>query len=144
MSQPTVPPEMSEDQVLAYTQSKRRHIVEKLTIDGKVPDEKTEVSLLISALDGMDRAALTNKRIKADEKASQGIAGAASVIAKLLTQVNSKGKSTDLEIISGAPLTLGTDIPAPDLVPGEIEITPGQMDFDSFTASFQNATNPSS
>jgi hypothetical protein len=143
MDEQNTKPEMSEDQVLAYTQGKRRVIIDKLTEAGKVPDEKTEVSLLVSALDGMDRAALTQKRIKADEKSAQGMAGAANIIAKLLTQVNSKGKNTDLENSSSAPLTLGDEIPAPNLVPGETEITPGQMDFDSFTASFQNESNAS-
>jgi hypothetical protein len=134
---------MNEDQVLAYTQSKRRKIVDKLTDAGKIPDDKTEASLLISALDGMDRAALTQKRIKSDEKSAQGMAGAASVIAKLLTQVGSNNKSNHISD-DITPPTIGKEVPDPQLVPGEAEFTPGQMDFDTFTATFQNTSNPSS
>lgn len=143
MTQSTSPAEMTEDQVLAYTLSKRKKIVDELTRENKIPEDKTEVSLLVSALDGMDRAALSQKRLKADEKASQGMAGAAAAIAKLLTQVNSRG-SNQPDIDTGEPKVLGPDIPDPQLVPGETEINPGQMDFDSFTASFQNGVNPSS
>lgn len=143
MEQNTTPPEMNEDQVLAYTQGKRRNIVDKLTNAGKVPDDKTEVSLLISALDGMDRAALTQKRIKSDEKAAQGISGAAAVIAKLLIQVGSNNSTHQISD-SITPPAIGKEIPDPLLVPGEAEINPGQLDFDTFTATFQNRSNPSS
>lgn len=138
---PTVPPEMTEDQVLAYTQGKRKHIVDTLTLNGKVPEDKTEVSFLISALDGMDRAALTTKRIKSDEKSAAGITGAASIIAKLLMQTNNRNNVID-ELIE--PPLIGSDVPDPILVPGETEINPGPMTFDSFTSVIQNNEKPSS
>jgi hypothetical protein len=143
VEQTTTPPEMNEDQVLAYTQSKRRKIVDKLTDAGKVPDDKTEVSLLISALDGMDRAALTQKRIKSDEKTAQGVTGAAAVIAKLLMQVGSNSNPNQISD-NVAPPVIGKEVPDPELVPGEAELKPGQLDFDTFTATYQNGSNPSS
>lgn len=136
---------MDEDQVLAYTQGKRRKIVEGVMKDNKIPQDRLEATLLIQALDGMDRAALTSKRIKADEKAADAMAGSAAVVANLLT---SMGKSKPADDIIDMPARevplLGEDIPPPSLVPGETEVAPKQMDFDSFTASFgQSNSNPS-
>lgn len=137
---------MSEDQVLAYTQGKRKFIVDEIMKDNKVPQDKGEATLLIQALDGLDRAALTQKRIKADEQAAAGMAGAAGLVAKLLTQAGSRKNIDVLDVDAREVVVpeLGNEVPAPSLVPGETEVAPKQMDYDSFTASFQNSSNPSS
>lgn len=137
--------EMTEDQVLAYTQNKRIVIVDKLTENGKIPDDKIQASLLTSSLDGLDRSALTRKRISADEKSSQDTAGAAALIARLLMQQGSnRNNVNDSNIIDTVVPELGHEIPSPELVPGETDINPLQMNFETFTSGFQNVSNPSS
>jgi len=135
---------MSEDQVLAYTQSKRRAIVEEITKEGAIPKDRSEATLLIQALDGMDRSALTQKRIKADEKASDAMAGSAAIVAKLLNSIGSTRPADTVDVVARETPTLGDDIPDPVLVPGETTINPPQLDYDTFMSGFQSISNPSS
>lgn len=143
-------PGLSEDQVLAYTQSKRKAIVQELTQKGAVPDDNSSRNMLLQALDGMDRAALTSKRIKAEEKSGAAMAGAAGMVAQLLTKVTGKSLANlDLEdAVERAAPALGADVPPPQLVPGETEVNPAQLDYDSFIAArggpVQSSDQPSS
>jgi hypothetical protein len=133
-----IPPALDEDQVLAYTQNVRKNIVADLTKGKAFPENKGQQILLMQALDGMDRAALTSKRIKSDEKTSQGVAGAAGIIAQMLSQMGGMvhmPKPVDGEIVNVEPKMLTEEIPEPQLVPGEIEINAGQMDYNSFVTS---------
>lgn len=139
---------LTEDQVLAYTQGKRKFIVDTLLKDNKIPGDRAELTLLVQSLDGMDRAALTNKRIKADEKASEATAGSAAAIAKLLTELGGRQKNFHNDDVTDltpreAPV-LGSHIPDPVLVPGETDVSSPQLDFESFTARFQSRSNSES
>lgn len=122
--------EQLEDELLSYTREKRKALVEKLT-DGGVPTDTKDQSILLAALDGLDRSALTRMRIRTDEKANTDNANAAAIIAKTLMSIRSNSgflsHTTDREI----PV-LSNDIPHPELVPGEIEINPVQEDYDAF------------
>lgn len=131
---------MSDDQILAYTQHKRKTIVQDLMKNNKVPTDRSEQSLLVAALDGMDRAALGNKRIKADEKTAHGVAGAASIVANLLNQISGMSKQPGMVIENVEPPLLGKEIPDPILVPGELETNCPQLDYHSFMSQ-NNPTN---
>jgi len=131
---------MTDDQVLVYTQHTRKQIVQTLMKNNQVPTDRSEQSLLVAALDGMDRAALGNKRIKADEKTAQGISGAASVVANLLNQIGSMTKQSLVidNLVPVEPPLLGREIPDPVLVPGELDTNCPQLDY----ASFVSQNNP--
>lgn len=136
--QSPIPESLSEDQVLAYTQTKRKAIVQELTKSGAVPEDNSSRNMLLQALDGMDRAALTSKRIKAEEKGNSALAGAAGIVAAMLNQVSGKrlvSMEDPVDVESRPAPALGMDVPPPQLVPGETEINPGQLDFDTFVAS---------
>jgi hypothetical protein len=134
MSEQVVTPGMNEDEVLAYTQNLRVRIIKEVTKGGVVPDDRSAQSLLMNQLDSLERTALTSKRIKADEAAAETGAGAAALIAKLLSQAGS-GRREETDIIEARVVpVLGSDVPEPVLVPGETEIAPGQLDYDSFMA----------
>lgn len=141
----SIPESLSEDQVLAYTQHKRKAIVQELTKTGAVPEDNSSRNMLLQALDGMDRAALTSKRIKSEEK-NGGMAGAASLVAALLTQVTGKKLTSDIIDPNRPTPLLGQDVPPPQLVPGETEINPRQLDYDTFMATRtpQSSDQPSS
>lgn len=132
---------MTDEQVLAYTQHKRKFIVSKLIANNQLPGDKDEKVMLLQALDGMDRAALGNKRIKADEKTANGMAGAAGIIAQMLTQIGTltRDNISPLEILERveAP-SLSNEIPEPILVPGELETNASQLDYDSFMSRAGN------
>jgi hypothetical protein len=107
---------------IAFVQGKRKEIVYKLMPDGKPPSDTKEMSILLTALDGIDRSALTRLRIKSDEKTADSMVGGAAIIAKALGMISPQnfmqGDVTDAEV---KPPQLGSGIPAPVLSPGEVE-----------------------
>lgn len=134
MSHPD-PSLMTEDEVLAYTRSKRMDLANELTKNG-IPTERETAGVLLQTLDGLDRSSLTRLKIKADEKANKNNENAAAIIAQMLGQIGSS-KIYQMEGVARreAPQLSGS-VPVPDVVEGEMETNPGQMDFDSFTAKF--------
>jgi hypothetical protein len=99
---------INEDQILSYTHGIRKKIVSSMMERGEVPKDIKEISTLAGVLSDMDRAALTNKRIKADEKANSNIAGAAGVVAHLL-------KSLKVSEVQHAP---SDDVAIPEIPNG--------------------------
>jgi hypothetical protein len=126
----------NEDQVLNFTQRKRQQIVTQMMgAEGeKLKDlERGDKMVLLQALDGMDRSALGKKRLKTDEKTAASAQAAAALIAQVLTApgINHAGRG---DAPRAAIPTLPTDIPDPQLVPGEIATDAPQMDVDTFMA----------
>lgn len=78
-----------EDQVLEYTQAKRKQLVEHMTVKG-VPEEKGDKAILLQALADMDKPALVKLRIKSEDKNAGTNAQAAMAIASLMTQMSPK------------------------------------------------------
>lgn len=78
-----------EEEVLEYTQSKRKQIVEHLTSKG-VPDDRGDKAILLQALADMDKPALVKMRIKSEDKNAGTNAQAALAIASLMTQMSPK------------------------------------------------------
>ena len=136
-------PTMGEDEVLAYTQSKRKEIVEHLTKDKKIPEDGSSRDMLLRALDGLDKAAFGKKRLQADERNNGNMA---AMMAKLLTHLSSNKNLPPADVIdNGAPPpALGSDIPNPVLVPGETEVSAPQMDYDTFMAPYKDADQSNS
>lgn len=135
MSDQTQTPEnvvMNDDQVLAFTQGIRVKAIGTLTQRGAVPEENSDRNFLINMLDGLDRQALGNKRLKVDEQTNNGMVNAANLVAHLLNTVTGV-KRLDNEVIEGhVTPVLGNEVPTPQLVPGETEVNPGQLDYNSF------------
>lgn len=136
------PADMTEDDVLLYTRSKRVQLANKLTERG-VPTEKEDASLLLQTLDGLDRSSLSRLKIKAEEKANTNNAHAAAIIAQVLSQI---GSSKIYQVEGGVPRQvaplLPNHIPDPEIVEGELETHPHQMDFDSFSQKFEDSQAP--
>lgn len=124
---------MAEDAVLEYTQKVRQGIVSSLIQNGFVPGDNSDRNMLLSALDGLDRQALTNKRIKADQENARGMNNAAGLVAQVLAAVGRS--SREIVVVNRDAPVLGSEIPEPQLVPGELDQNPEQMNYESFIAS---------
>lgn len=134
------PGEMTEDDVLSYTRNKRMELANKLTATG-VPTDKEQAGLLLQTLDGLDRSSLTRLRIKTEEKANTNSAHAAALIAEVLSKIgSSKVYQMDGCIREVAP-QLPSTIPDPEIVQGELETHPQQIDYDGFMKQFENPEN---
>lgn len=133
---------MSDDQILALTQRTRVGVVNHLANKkpGGIPDDKEDRDALFKALDGLDKVALTRKRIAADVEQASGVSQAVSLISTLLRQSKTTYNTVDVDdaTVVSAP-TLSNDIPEPELVPGETEINAGQLNYDAFVAGKQPA-----
>jgi hypothetical protein len=127
------PAMLTEDQVLALVQKKQISIVEDLTKGQAVPEDNSDRNMLMSALDSLSRNALSSKRIKVEEKTNAGMAGMAGLVSTFLNEVGKiRGKNhqdvVDIEI--KPPPVLGSEVPEPVLVPGELDVNPKQITYD--------------
>lgn len=102
---------------LELTLTVRETIIRGLTKDGKIPEAEEDRSLLIKALDGMDRTVLSKAKIKSDDKNANKQAHAANMVAQMLLTAAARRTGVRTE-----PVQLGSDIPEPDLVDGETYI----------------------
>ena len=134
MSQDTVFKLPDEDQVLAYTHNKRKIIVDTLMTKG-VPEDVGTAKVLIATLDGMDKSALTRKKIKVEERANVHVEQAATIIAKILTMGAATNAFKTAEPVERVIPTLPTEIPDPVLVDGETSVVGSNHTFETFMAA---------
>lgn len=128
----------SDDDILASAHDMRKRIVNKLTNNGTaIPvDDRAQLAALIQTLDGMDRQALGNKRIKVEEAANRTQEEAAGLISQLLQKVTSQKPFEATDVVAREVPALPASVPAPTLVDGETATTAPQQDYDSFQAQF--------
>lgn len=124
----------SEDQILAFTHTKRKQIVSLLLKDNKLPDDVDQQRLVLTTLKDMDSAALTRKRIKVDEKANDNTAEAASLIARVLERVSPSKTHTAKSDVSSEPPVLGKEVADPVLVQDETATALAQGNYENFMA----------
>lgn len=112
----------SDEDTLKFTQGLRRKFVSQL-IDknGKISEDKVDRGFMLQALADMDRAALGNMRVKADKKAGDAAAQAAGFIAELLKRGEIRTLHKNDEPIEREIPALPSDLPDPEVVPGEAQ-----------------------
>jgi len=142
-AQPVIDPaSMTDDQILALTQSIRikaiRHLTGKAIQTGGLPGDIEDRDALKHHLDGLEKVALSRKKIAVDQQTNAGMAAAAGMIAGVLRQT-SQYYGTPVSNENVVPPTLGDEIPDPDLVPGETEVDTPQLEYNSFVASVKAA-----
>lgn len=124
---------LDEDQIMVYTHGIRRQLVNGIMKDGQVPNDTREIQALAGVLNDMDRSAISVKKIKSDEKvADASNAGGASLVAKLLLQLNPSSIKADA-VGNITPPVLGSDIPPLNVKPGETDIGTSSLTFDEFS-----------
>lgn len=126
-----------DEAVLDYTQQIRKNLVGKLSKELDAIVDTKIVASMSQLLDGMDRQALGKMKIRVEEQQVQNQEGMAANVAEILKQMGSSGHTFQ----APAPIPrevpkLGSDVPDPVLVDGEIATTPVQQDYDTFHAQF--------
>lgn len=119
-----------EDQArLEFTINTRRRIIRELyPDDGKIPHDRADKELLISALDGMDRTVLGRSKLKLDAANSKQQEQTSKLISEILLSVTSKPTSPPRNSAPALPNT----VPEPKLVPGEADIGMIDLNYDDF------------
>jgi hypothetical protein len=123
----------NEARLLDLTMRTREELIVSLTKKG-IPEDRADKSLLVSLLDGVDRTILSKSRIKVDSKISDTNAQAASLIANVLTKINTKNIRVidDQREIPQLPL----DVEGITFIDGELDTGTQNNSFDTFIAKF--------
>lgn len=125
---------LSDEQLLDYTQGKRKKLVEHLTSGGKIPDDRGDKMVLLSALDGMDKVSLTKIRIKAEDKQSDTASQATNIVARLLTlMVPKKAQHFDPDL--KLPV-LDVNVPDLNVIDGETALGTQNTNYETFSKQF--------
>lgn len=131
-------PQMSDDEVLAYTRGIRIKVVQEVMASGKAPTETGDRILLSDMLKGLESQALSSKKIESDNKRADN---AAVVVAEILRSIDKNTAFTNLagghggEIIDVAAQVVPMSIPDIPALPGEMDVAPPQMDYATFVRS---------
>lgn len=131
------PKEDPVDQDLEYARSKRKQIINALTEKG-IPKEESTISILLGALSDMDRVSLGRKKIKADSDVAANNKQAADLIASIFNMPNSKkiGNTEDDGTVGTIPKVADL-LPKVDIIPGEMDVNPSQLDYESFMSKVE-------
>lgn len=126
-----------DNDVLDYTQSIRKRLITTLVKETEALQDPKVVNAIGGLLDGMDRQVLGKMKIRIEEQQTTNQEGMAANVAEMLKQMGSGGHN--FQASSPVPREvpkLGSDVPDPILVEGEIATIVPQQDYDSFHAKF--------
>lgn len=120
------------DNDLEYVRRKRVEVIEKLTEKG-IPDDNESVSLLLGALNDMDRTSIGKKRIKVEADSIAINKQASELIASIYSQPNSKRIGfEDIDVVAVDIPSVEGKLPTVELLPGEMAVGAVQVDYDGF------------
>lgn len=125
---------LNDKRLLELTMRKREDIINKLTVNGNIPEDKSDKALLVSMLDGVDRTILSKSRIKADTKIADSSAQATSLIANILSSFNSKN-IINIDSNREIPILSHTDSSI-EFIEGEMDTGTQNNSFDTFISKF--------
>jgi len=123
------------DVVMLNSQKLRLQIINKLTETARgLPEDVKEQVTLLKAIDGMDKAVATKRRLGIEEQAAktadEDARNSAEILRALKGQMFAQANVVDPN--RPAPV-LGSEVPEPILKPGETEIGTANMNYESFT-----------
>lgn len=137
------PEDMTEDDILAFTQRTRKQLVDHMTSEG-MPNKPREQEVLLTALSDMDRTVHTNKKIGVSEKQL----GAGLLVAKALEDITNhfgnrnpfeNGNVIDGESTEQLPQQFNDgSLPEVEPVPGEMDIGISTEKFETFVDKFED------
>ncbi len=113
-----------DSKLLELTASVRKNIINKLTENGKIPDDGDSIRLLLGSLDGLDRSVLGKAKIRNEEKANSNMEKNSNLIAELLLK-------TPRDLYTGKRQStpcLGSDVDVGTIVEGELTV--GHIDIE--------------
>lgn len=120
------------DQDLEFVRGKRMAVINHITKKG-IPEDTESISLLLGALNDMDRTSIGKKRIKVESSAVAVNKQAADLIANIFGRPNSKTIGLEvLEDITGTiPNTEGM-LPVVTMLEGEMAVGGIPLDYEAF------------
>lgn len=127
--------ELSDDDLIRFTQGTRKKFIEHLVKDG-FPEEPKEQYVLLTAMADMDRTALGRKRIGASEKQS----AADLLVARAITQIGEQFGDRhpfEREGEGRAPTIEEDKLPDAEAVPGETDIGLSEENYESLVKKFE-------
>lgn len=113
------------DDVLRYTQTVRRTVIQDLTKHGIPVADETRMGYLNDMLAGLDRVAISQKRIKVEEKTNDKALAIANAVVEGILRTPGVANLRKVEggrVIDQVPTLDDRIVPAPELVPGETEV----------------------
>ena len=115
---------MTDDDILRYTQDKRKALVDTLVSDGKMPIDTESQNVLLSTLADMDRQAMGKKKIAASAVGSEVDRLVATALVTLTRELKGRNPYESLDGADDRPLpTLDRSLlPATALAPGESDV----------------------
>lgn len=124
---------MTEDEVMLLTRKLRLKTIRDLHKNGALSGENSDRNLFVSMVNGLDSQAINNKKIATDQKTNSNNAALIAEIVSKITPANFGANSGVVVDVSTKVLPDGViDI---ELVPGETDVAPPQMDYNSFVAA---------
>lgn len=129
--------DMTDDQVISFTQRTRRRFLKHM-LEGGFPNDEKEQRVLLTALSDMDRTAIGNKRIGAAEKQSQSDTLVAQTLAELGRQfgANNPFQSDSPETVNDFVPPPRHELPPANAVPGETDIGVSDVTYEEFTKRY--------
>lgn len=123
-----------DDAVLDYTQGVLRDLAEDILKAGMDKVGEDDKKLLLVALRDMAGTAMGRKRIKVEERAVDNAEAAAGLIAEILhsSELTAHFMRDPKDITPRAKVVLGSEVPEPTFLPGEMDVNSVQQDVDSF------------
>lgn len=119
---------------LDRSQNVRMMIIDQMTKDGKLPEDRSDRAFLLEALNGMDRTTLSRAKLKVESDSAQNAAATVQIVGEILSRVAS-GKVDFIEGESRREIpALPTDIVVENPVEGEMMIGVETLTYDSFVS----------
>lgn len=129
--------ELADDEIIKHNQRTRLAYVRHKTHES-FPEDPKEMTVILAAMSDMDRAALGNKRIGANEKQAAADALVANAINQLSQHYGSENPFAVKRGGDGAPELEHSQIPDPNPVPGETDIGISEQTYDDFIKKFED------
>lgn len=101
---------------LEFTQEVRERIIRQLTEEGVIPPDKGEQSLLLQAMDGLDKQELAKAKINVGAEEAEAVAEQAQATALVLRELTRKRRA------------ISRNIETPDIGDYPIDLVPGETD----------------
>lgn len=133
-----------DDELLEWGVEQRKDFIKKMMkADGSLPDDPKERALVLKALDGIDKTAVSRKRLKIEDKAATNAAETAKLISQFYERVSSKDPFVIDQNMQEVPVRaapkLPDNSPEVDTVEGEMDTTPSQGSYDEFMGRMNGA-----
>lgn len=136
--------EMSDEQVVSFTQGVRKKLITTITAGGdRMPTDKGEQMVLLAALGDMDRTALGKMKIGAKERQGAADRDAAMAIAHLTTKFGGRNPFEQGNVIEGQATRVGgpeldtAGLPTLELVDGETDQGISTQNYEEFMGKME-------